>query len=101
MREHQARALVSRVPDGQVWTYSSSPAECRGHSLKVALKRRSLSEPHDTAAAVSYASCIQYHRLGRIEARGTGSSGVYNPVTSKGASSTPHEYLITTCHRHL
>jgi len=57
---------ASPVPDAQVSTCSSSPAECRGHSLTMGQRRRSRSKPRDATvkrATLLVASIIESCRI--------------------------------------
>src|SRR5205823_9226615 len=94
--EHQPPVPVSPVLDGRVWTCSSSPAECRGHSLTMGQRRRSHSKPRDATATVSYASCSQYRRSCRITVRGFVLRSALTLVLSTRVSSTPPESLRHT-----
>src|SRR5437016_10968284 len=89
--EHQPPIPVSPVPDAQVSTCFSSPAECRGHSLTMGQRRRSHSKPRDATATVSYASCSQYRGSCRITVRRFVLRTFSTLVLSTRVSSTPQE----------
>src|SRR5439155_15536323 len=94
--EHQPPVPMSPVPDAQVSTCSSSPAECRGHSLTMGQRRRSHSKPRDATATVSYASCSLYHRFCRIVVRRFVLRSVSTLVLSTRVSSILQESLLHT-----
>src|SRR5437879_5523439 len=85
--------LVSPVLDGRVWTCSSTPAECRGHSLTMGQRRRSHSKPRDATATVSCASCSQYRRFCRVTVRRFVLRTFSTLVLSTRVSSIPQESL--------
>src|SRR5207253_9740353 len=87
---------ASPVPDAQVSTCSSNPAECRGHSLTMGQRRRSHSKPRDATVIESCASCSQYHRFCRIAVRRFVLRTFSTLVLSTRVSSTPQESLQHT-----
>src|SRR5205807_6110711 len=94
--EHQPPVPVSPFPDAQVSACSSSPAECRGHSLTVGRRRRSHSKPRDAAVIESYVSCSLYRRFCRIAVRGFVLRTFSTLVLSTRVSSIPQESLRHT-----
>src|SRR5207245_10950279 len=94
--EHQPPAPVSPALDGRDCTCSSTPAECRGHSVTMGQRRRSHSKPRDATATVSYASCSQYRRSCRITVRRFVLRTFSTLDLSTRASSTAQESLLHT-----